>query len=164
MIYFLQNGDKAVIKIGYTGNLERRRKTFQTASSTPYEHIYPAISGDRQFEHQIHSDLVKYRKSGEFFQDCPEVRAYIEKLQKAARDDADFAEAEERIEVRIKNRRLEIKAMERALEFLRRDRKVCDLPLFDRASCGFEHMNAEAMKNYGGPHSKACISAHIHVW
>jgi hypothetical protein len=55
------------VKIGYSKNLERRRRELQTGSSQPLV-IYGLIKGaTKKTERDIHQQYHEYRRAGEWF-------------------------------------------------------------------------------------------------
>jgi hypothetical protein len=76
-IYFLESlGD---IKIGFSKSVHRRLKTLATASPTPFL-VIGTIDGSKQLERAIHKTLAQYRKGGEWFTGCADVRKVIDDL------------------------------------------------------------------------------------
>lgn len=74
-VYFAEcNG---AIKIGFTATLAKRITHLQTASAFPVT-LIDAVAGDRATEQALHRKLDAFRLEGEWFKDCPEVRAAIQ--------------------------------------------------------------------------------------
>lgn len=73
-IYFLESSGR--IKIGYSTNVSKRVAHLKTAD--PDIRLIGAIQGDFKLERQLHRRLSKHRKSGEWFDDCPDVRAAVQ--------------------------------------------------------------------------------------
>lgn len=74
-VYFAQCGDK--IKIGVTVNALDRLQQLQQGSGEPIE-LIACIAGDYSTEAALHNKLQQFRINGEWFRDCPEVRAAIQ--------------------------------------------------------------------------------------
>ena len=78
-IYFIQQGDDGPIKIGYSTDVTERIRRMRTCS--PYEiYIRLVISGNLDFEKNIHKKFKKYKMRGEWFQNTKEIREYIKSL------------------------------------------------------------------------------------
>ncbi len=77
MIYFIQSLDK--IKVGYTTNINHRMRGLKTAN--PHGLILiGTVKGKKTHEHKIHKALNHHNVVGEWFQDCEEVREYINRV------------------------------------------------------------------------------------
>lgn len=63
-IYFISN--RNAIKIGFTKNIERRRKQLQTGNSKELQLLY-YIQGDRSTEYYFHRYFHDYKINGEWF-------------------------------------------------------------------------------------------------
>jgi hypothetical protein len=74
IVYFFAAPDR--IKIGFTANLLARFQSLESASLLPLE-IVGHIPGTRDLERAIHAEAAPHRIKGEWFADCPEVRAII---------------------------------------------------------------------------------------
>jgi hypothetical protein len=74
-VYFI--GCNGRIKIGFTKSIEVRLKTFRTAHPDEIR-LIGTVPASRHFEHELHVRLRQYVVKGEWFQDCPEVRAVID--------------------------------------------------------------------------------------
>ena len=77
MIYFVSNG-KGAIKIGITTNLNARMRQLRT-SNAGFLSLIGSIKGDARTEKSIHADLKHRRLSGEWFADCSETMAVIQR-------------------------------------------------------------------------------------
>jgi hypothetical protein len=75
VVYFVSDG-VASIKIGYSADLKSRLSQLGSASARPLM-LIGCVEGDRSQERQLHAALNDYRSSGEWFSDCPTVRAMI---------------------------------------------------------------------------------------
>lgn len=76
-IYFVECLGR--IKIGYSADLKGRMSTLATSAPDRLT-LITTIEGSQQFERAIHKHLDEYRIKGEWFADCPAVRAAIERL------------------------------------------------------------------------------------
>jgi hypothetical protein len=74
MIYFIEHAGR--IKVGYASNVDRRLGEFRTA--IPSFVRLGTMAGTRLHERTIHNCLVAHREGGEWFKDCPEVRAFLQ--------------------------------------------------------------------------------------
>lgn len=79
MIYFIQEGNKGPVKIGYAIDPKARLKQLQTGNSEKLL-ILKVIPGDEQRESKIHGSLEQFRKRGEWFFTTKEVLDFINKL------------------------------------------------------------------------------------
>lgn len=77
MIYFVSNG-KGAIKIGTTTNLNSRMRQLRTSNAGPLS-LLGSIEGALGIEKAIHAELSHRRLSGEWFTDCSETRAVIQR-------------------------------------------------------------------------------------
>jgi hypothetical protein len=73
VIYFIEYAGR--IKVGYASNVERRLGELKTA--IPSFVRLGSMEGTRGHERTIHNSLAEYREDGEWFTDCPEVRAVL---------------------------------------------------------------------------------------
>lgn len=64
------------IKIGFTKHPDRRLAQLRSADMETIE-VIGIIDGARYVERKLHYLLHEYRRNGEWFEDCPEVRAVI---------------------------------------------------------------------------------------
>ena len=76
LVYFIRLGTR--IKIGTTTNLVQR------LMQLPVEELLGTIIGGYEMEQELHKRFAQYRVVGEWFVDCPPIRAFIA----AARADA----------------------------------------------------------------------------
>lgn len=74
VVYFISGG--SCIKIGVSTNLKSRFASLQTSSMDDLR-LLGTIPGDIEVERELHARLDKYRKRGEWFLDCAEVREAI---------------------------------------------------------------------------------------
>lgn len=65
-VYFIQNPITGYIKIGFTNNLSRRIKTFNTANANDLKLIYYVLA-DRNFESSMHNYFKDDRVNREWF-------------------------------------------------------------------------------------------------
>ena len=77
VVYFVAGG--AHIKIGTSTNFKSRLASLQTSTVEELT-LIGTIPGDAELERQIHARLERYRKRGEWFLDCAEVRSHIIEL------------------------------------------------------------------------------------
>lgn len=77
VVYFVSGGP--CIKIGTSTNLKGRFASLQTSSMDELR-LLGTIPGDVEIERSIHTRLGQFRKRGEWFLDCAEVRAAIIEL------------------------------------------------------------------------------------
>lgn len=74
-VYFAQAGSGA-IKIGVSADVRSRIRELQVGSA-PVIRLIGVAPGNRDLESKIHRSLTAARVRGEWFRDCPEVRAVI---------------------------------------------------------------------------------------
>lgn len=74
MIYFIRSHCKQFIKIGYTKDLDRRVKEFQTATPKKIK-VLGVIDGTTTTESSLHELFKKYRETGEWFRNQGDVKA-----------------------------------------------------------------------------------------
>ncbi len=87
-VYFIEAIGAGVIKIGISQNPEARLRSLQTASPTPLRLIV-AVYGTANLERRLHRKFSPMRRNGEWFADCQEIRAEIERFtSKANSNDA----------------------------------------------------------------------------
>jgi hypothetical protein len=65
-VYFIRAGDTGPVKIGWTGNVEVRRKNLQGNHVEPL-HLLRVIEGSRQRERWLHRHFAALRLTGEWF-------------------------------------------------------------------------------------------------
>jgi hypothetical protein len=78
-IYFVSSPESSRIKIGYTGNPEKRIESLLTSSPSPLETL-KVIEGTVAEERDLHRRFSHLRQHREWFTDCPELREYIASL------------------------------------------------------------------------------------
>lgn len=78
MIYFIQQDQTNLVKIGFSHNIKRRLATLQTASAYPLRLLGYCV-GDPQKEHAIHEELSLSRVAGEWFHYTEQVYDAIRK-------------------------------------------------------------------------------------
>ena len=71
-VYFIRAGEDGPVKIGLAVNVERRRKTLQTAHSAPLRMIR-TIEGGRGTEQWLHQRFAEVWLKGEWFQFHPDM-------------------------------------------------------------------------------------------
>lgn len=74
-VYFISD-NAAAIKIGFSSDVETRLKGLAVSNARSLT-LIGFTEGDRSQERQVHAALNDYRSSGEWFVDCPTVRALI---------------------------------------------------------------------------------------
>lgn len=74
-VYFAECGGQ--IKIGSSGNVPARMRQLSSTAAAPIS-LIGAIRGDLRREMAIHKTLTQHRIKGEWYRDCPEVRATIQ--------------------------------------------------------------------------------------
>jgi hypothetical protein len=77
-VYFMRAGD--LIKIGFSKDVERRRKTFQTAIGKPLEVVAVLESCPPSIERIFHRALSEKRKHGEWFASDSSLRFVIDRI------------------------------------------------------------------------------------
>jgi hypothetical protein len=77
VVYFISGG--SCIKIGTSTNVKSRFASLQTSSMDELR-LLGTIPGDVEREREVHASLERYRKRGEWFIDCSEVRQAIVEL------------------------------------------------------------------------------------
>lgn len=78
-VYFVAS-KAGVIKIGWSANAEKRVQSLQTTTHEPLE-VLLIVEGDRSHERHAHRVLGVHRVRGEWFEDCTDVRQYIERVR-----------------------------------------------------------------------------------
>jgi hypothetical protein len=73
-VYFAASGGR--IKIGVSRNVVGRLQDISAHLAEPL-HLLGAADGSLAMEREIHCQLAAFRAKGEWFKDCPEVRAAI---------------------------------------------------------------------------------------
>jgi len=77
MIYFIENKDDNVVKIGYTQKApDKRLRQLQTSNHKKLEITY-TINGDISKEKGLHRKFNKYRLSGEWFSLSEEIKIFM---------------------------------------------------------------------------------------
>ena len=71
-IYAIINRHDNVVKIGFSNDPQKRLSQLQTGTVHQLE-ILMTFAADSAVEKEIHDKLSKYRKSGEWFENTPEV-------------------------------------------------------------------------------------------
>jgi hypothetical protein len=74
-IYFAQCKDR--IKIGISRHVVERLSAIRTAAGEPID-LIATVEGNAAVEKALHKKLRPYHLDGEWFRDCPEVRAAIQ--------------------------------------------------------------------------------------
>jgi len=69
-IYLIEHDSR--YKVGYSNNIRRRVKTFNTSHATPCK-IIAVVPGDRTLEQEVHKKLVLYHVRGEWFTNSKKV-------------------------------------------------------------------------------------------
>ena len=75
-IYFIQNEDNNLIKIGYAKNVQKRIVALQTPSTSKLI-LLGNIPGNFDFEKRLHKRFHGAKKSGEWFRPTFELLGYI---------------------------------------------------------------------------------------
>lgn len=73
-VYFISDGEQ--VKIGFTTNIEKRRKALQTSSAFDLA-LLAAIPGPDCLEKELHQEFRRYRLRGEWFKFSAPIREYI---------------------------------------------------------------------------------------
>jgi len=76
-VYFIQNGNEDIIKIGWSIDPLSRLKTLQTGSPHPLLIIAVQSASDRSLEHFLHKKFKKQHIKGEWFTYGKELKNYI---------------------------------------------------------------------------------------
>lgn len=74
-IYFAETADR--IKIGIAQDVNARLRALQAGAAQPLN-LIGSIKGNLRREQEIHNAIKQYRIKGEWYRDCPEVRATIQ--------------------------------------------------------------------------------------
>lgn len=74
-VYFAQCGEK--IKIGVTVNARDRLQQLRQGAGAPIK-LLACVAGGYDTEAALHKKLAPHRVDGEWFRDCPEVRAAMQ--------------------------------------------------------------------------------------
>lgn len=97
VVYFVQDVETGLIKIGYSGNFSARLSALKVMANNPLEVIF-THPGSFDLERRIHGILRQHRREGEWFEPHADLFALIEKL-KAGED----FERSQRDEIAAKN-------------------------------------------------------------
>lgn len=81
LVYFLRAEHSGNIKIGCTGNLERRLATLAGASSEPVA-VIGTVAGGTALEAHLHDLFAASRLRGEWFAATPDLVAYIDRVKR----------------------------------------------------------------------------------
>lgn len=76
-VYFIRSGD--LIKIGYTGDLDERKRTLQVNNPTIVE-VLKTIPGGYPEEQELHKKFEHLNKQGEWFYAAEELLDFIQKI------------------------------------------------------------------------------------
>lgn len=74
-VYFIESEGK--IKIGISRNVQARLSQIRGHSGTPAK-LIASVPGTRHVEKALHKKLTQHRISGEWFQDCEDVRSAMQ--------------------------------------------------------------------------------------
>jgi len=80
-IYIIRGTVTGHVKIGYSGNVERRLQNIQTACSEPIELLEVCPLGDRSTERRLHRQFRWYRIHGEWFKPEGDMWAWVARLK-----------------------------------------------------------------------------------
>lgn len=80
-VYFIQSGS-GPIKIGIAVDVEKRRRSLQTAHPFPLT-LLATCKGGRKQESVYHERFAEFRQEGEWFSPHPDILAEIERLSEA---------------------------------------------------------------------------------
>lgn len=76
-VYFIEDREARAIKVGWTSrDPAKRLRVLQTGCPRPLA-LMGSVEGSKGDEKALHDRLRAYRLRGEWFSDCPEVRAQI---------------------------------------------------------------------------------------
>jgi len=77
MIYFIQNGDHDLVKIGYTSKtVQARIESMQTGNPVELK-LIESIAGNQDSEKALHRKFKAQRRVGEWFQYSGPVKEYV---------------------------------------------------------------------------------------
>jgi hypothetical protein len=79
-VYFIKSGD--LIKIGFTGDLEERKRNIQVNNPTVVE-VLKTMSGGYPEEQQLHQKFAHLNKQGEWFYAAQELLDFIKLIETA---------------------------------------------------------------------------------
>lgn len=79
-IYFAEQHENGLIKIGYSTRPEQRRTSIQSSASAPVR-IVATIDGGKETEQLIHHQLAESRHFGEWFKPTKQVLDFIESVK-----------------------------------------------------------------------------------
>lgn len=85
-LYFVQQGLRGPIKIGWTCDLEKRVATLQTGNPEPL-YVLVAVPCWPDLEGVAHRVFAPYRLRGEWFSPAPQLLEYIEGCEEDYSDD-----------------------------------------------------------------------------
>jgi hypothetical protein len=74
MVYFIGDGD--AIKIGKANDVKTRLSSLRTGTHKTLTCL-GVTKGGRRKERELHRQFEQHHIAGEWFKDCPEIRAYI---------------------------------------------------------------------------------------
>lgn len=76
VVYFIQQGDGGLIKIGTSTDVKQRLSVLQTSSGEPL-HLLATMPGGKTKESEIHGIFADYRRLGEWFYPAKELLDFI---------------------------------------------------------------------------------------
>jgi len=80
-VYFVVCDHTEMVKIGHSGNPEKRTRSLQATSSFPLK-LHATIDGARNEEAALHERFVENRVFGEWFLITGELKKYLSELEK----------------------------------------------------------------------------------
>lgn len=76
-VYFVQCGDKGLVKIGFTMNFPRRLAELQVSNPEPVR-LIGWVRGGRREERRLHAKFAHLRQHAEWFNPGPVLLAYLQ--------------------------------------------------------------------------------------
>jgi hypothetical protein len=103
MIYFILSGKR--VKIGTTTNLDKRLKSLSTGNPIKLQ-VVAIMDGSYQTEKGIHDLFARYRREGEWFKFCEELKFFIRAIRKYPNENNIITLFKESIKLRLKEKAL----------------------------------------------------------
>jgi hypothetical protein len=92
IVYFVQDIETGLIKIGYSGNFEARLPALRILATGPIEIVF-TCPGSFSLESRIHQFLRDHRRDGEWFEPHPDFFSLVDRLK--AGEEFDLLERQE---------------------------------------------------------------------
>ncbi len=76
-VYFMENPTAGLIKIGYSGDIKKRKQAIEQQTGQRLT-VLAELPGGRELEKVLHESFSDLRQLGEWFKDSPRLRQFIE--------------------------------------------------------------------------------------